>query len=158
MCHPDARFGYQTLFVEPLIKAALASKEPTWFNAYRTMPDLNEQVMRLVIGRGGAGLKRFGIAEGALFIWYDKTIGAFKVWGSAPQRECDGSCANILDVTYNLQLAVQQQTDRRYETALARLHRATERRRGGGGRSKPTTAAATRRTQTFKSSDFPPLH
>jgi hypothetical protein len=152
-CAPDARFGYQTLFVEPIIRERLAAKEPAWFDAYRTMPDLNEQVMRLVIGRRGAGLKRFGLAHGALFIWFDKTIGAFKVWGFTPQfSDAPGARTNVFDIIYNLQLAVQEQTDRRHAAALARLHRATERRRGGDYQRSQE-----RRAMTFEPSAFPAL-
>jgi hypothetical protein len=151
-CASDARFGYHTLFVEPLIRERLASKEPAWFDAYRTMPDLNEQVMRLVIGRGGAGLKRFGLVHGALFIWYDKSIGAFKVWGYTPQYADTLGRTNAFDITFNLHLAIHEQTDRRHEAALSRLHRATERRRGGSSQR-----TRVRRAMTYEPTDFPTL-
>jgi len=37
--------------------------------------------MRLVIGKGGFGFKRFSATHGAVFIWYERDTGMLKMWG-----------------------------------------------------------------------------
>lgn len=121
----ETSFSYQTLFVEPIINAQLKTKEPAWFNPRRVMPDLDDQVMRLVIGKGGCRLKEFDIETGAAFIWYDRQMKAFKLWGLTPTPD---STYSIDDVVYNLENAIKYQAMRRYDVALSRLHRSCERR------------------------------
>lgn len=124
----DCRFVYHTLYVKPIIEEILSTAKPDWFNARRVMPDFDTQVIRLVIGRKGCGIKQFGVQEGAIFIWYDRYAKVFKVWGIEPRMRSDKQLT-IHDVMYNLQESICRQTYHRHSAALSRLHRSCERHR-----------------------------
>lgn len=154
-------FAYTTIYVPSVINATLAEQEPAWFNARRPMPDLDDQVMRLVIGRRGCGLKRFTADDGALFIWYDKETYTIRIWGFAPSTKL----GSVMDVDFNLRAAIEYQTKRRHAVALQRLHRATEKRRGQElpyltrprSPSSESESSAPSKTHTYSPSDFPAL-
>ena len=124
---PGDRFAYNTLFVGPIINRRLDGKEPKWFNPRRVMPEFDDRIIRYVIGREGYGLKQFAQENGATFIWYDRHMMAFKIWGKCPSMRKEGQ--TIDDVGYNLARMIEGQTDRRYAAALGRLYRSTERKR-----------------------------
>ena len=124
---PGDRFAYNTLFVGPIINQKLAEKEPKWFNPRRVMPEFDDRIIRYVIGRKGYGLKQFAQENGATFIWFDRHMMAFKIWGKCPSMNKETQ--TIDDVGYNLKLMIEGQTERRFKAALDRLYRSTERKR-----------------------------
>ena len=124
---PGDRFAYNTLFVKPIIAEKLVGKEPSWFNPFKVMPDLESQVIRLVIGKKGYGLKQFTQKQGATFIWYDRDMMAFKIWGKCPSMKDNGM--TIDDIAFNLTQMIEKQTIRQYDVALGKLYRSTERKR-----------------------------
>ena len=124
---PGDRFAYNTLFVGPIINRRLDGKEPKWFNPRRVMPEFDDRIIKYVIGKQGCGLKQFAQENGATFIWYDRRMNAFKIWGKCPSMRKEGQ--TIDDVGYNLALMIEGQTDRRYSAALGRLYRSTKRKR-----------------------------
>lgn len=152
-------FAYTSIYAPGVINTTLAQQEPAWFDARRPMPDLDEQVMRLVIGRRGCGLKRFTADDGALFIWYDRETTTIRIWGFALSTEF----GSVMDIDFNLRAAIAHQTKWRHASALQRLHRATEKRRNQGAamtrrpRSPLCEEITVPKTYTYTPSDFPAL-
>ena len=119
-------FSHMSFYIPSIINSTLTSMEPEWFDARRTMPDINDHVMRLVIGRGGCGLKRFQSTHGALFLWYNRETLMMHIWGFTPSN--DGKMS-VMDIEFNLRSDIINQTKRRHAVALERLYRSTARRR-----------------------------
>lgn len=128
MASRPAPLGYAhvSFYVPTYINQTLSTMGPKWFDARRPMPDFDTQVMKLVIGRDGVNFKCYQAEHGALFLWFDRYTQMMHMWGYPPHRESD---FNIIDLQYNISVAISDQTKLRHRAALERLHRATTRRR-----------------------------